>query len=104
MWRDRTNLYISYRQSYAHHPTKRTKYTSSGPGGGNAFSDNYATASGSEDTRGLLSAGAFEDDGDAVIEMDLLPPRWADISDEITDLLADIARRSQTLERLHQKH
>ncbi|EGY23152.1 t-SNARE affecting a late Golgi compartment protein 2 like [Verticillium longisporum] len=104
MWRDRTNLYISYRQSYAHHPTKRTKYTSSGPGGGNAFGDNYATASGSEDTRGLLSAGAFEDDGDAVIEMDLLPPRWADISDEITDLLADIARRSQTLERLHQKH
>ena len=36
--------------------------------------------------------------------MDLLPPRWADISDEVTDLLADIARKSQTLERLHQKH
>jgi syntaxin 16 len=36
--------------------------------------------------------------------MDLLPPRWADISDEVTDLLADIAKKSQTLERLHQKH
>ncbi|KAM0280304.1 hypothetical protein ACHAQH_004140 [Verticillium albo-atrum] len=104
MWRDRTNLYISYRQSYAHHPTKRTKYASTGLGGGNAFGDSYASASGAEDTRGLLSTGAFEDDGDAVIEMDLLPPRWADISDEITELLADIARRSQTLERLHQKH
>lgn len=101
MWRDRTNLYISYRQSYAHHPTKRTKYRAPG---GSAFGDTYASASGSDDTRGLLSAGAFEDDGDAVIEMDLLPPRWADISDEITELLADIARRSQTLERLHQKH
>ncbi|KAH7362910.1 SNARE domain-containing protein [Plectosphaerella cucumerina] len=101
MWRDRTNLYISYRQSYAHHPTKRTKYRAPG---GSAFGDSYASASGSDDTRGLLSAGAFEDDGDAVIEMDLLPPRWADISDEITELLADIARRSQTLERLHQKH
>ncbi|KAJ0165339.1 t-SNARE affecting a late Golgi compartment protein 2 [Colletotrichum tanaceti] len=106
MWRDRTNLYISYRQSYAHHPTKRTKY--SGVAGGNSFGDafpgNSSYASGNDDTRGLLSAGAFEDDGDAVIEMDLLPPRWADISDEITDLLADIASKSQALERLHQKH
>ncbi|GJC88802.1 t-SNARE affecting a late golgi compartment protein 2 [Colletotrichum liriopes] len=106
MWRDRTNLYISYRQSYAHHPTKRTKY--SGAAGGNSFGDafpgNSSYASGNDDTRGLLSAGAFEDDGDAVIEMDLLPPRWADISDEITELLADIATKSQALERLHQKH
>ncbi|TDZ28605.1 t-SNARE affecting a late Golgi compartment protein 2 [Colletotrichum spinosum] len=106
MWRDRTNLYISYRQSYAHHPTKRSK--SSGAAGGKAFGDGFggssSYASGSDDTRGLLSAGAFEDDGDAVIEMDLLPPRWADLSDEITDLLAEIATRSQTLERLHQKH
>lgn len=36
--------------------------------------------------------------------MDLLPPRWADINDEVTDLLTDIARQSQSLERLHQKH
>ncbi len=51
-----------------------------------------------------MSAGAFEDDGDAVIEMDLLPPRWADISDEVTDYLTDIAAKSQKLEKLHQKH
>jgi syntaxin 16 len=58
-----------------------------------------------EDRRGLLSSGAYDvDDGDAVIEMDLLPPRWADISDEVTELLADIASKSQMLERLHQKH
>ena len=58
-----------------------------------------------DDRRGLLSAGAYDiDDGDAVIEMDLLPPRWADVSDEVSDLLADIARKSQKLERLHQKH
>jgi syntaxin 16 len=36
--------------------------------------------------------------------MDLLPPRWADVSDEVTELLVDIARRSQKLEKLHQKH
>ena len=39
-----------------------------------------------------------------MIEMDLLPPRWADISDEVTDILGDIAKKGQALERLHQKH
>ncbi|KAH9909831.1 t-snare, syntaxin [Xylariomycetidae sp. FL2044] len=109
MWRDRTNLYISYRQSYAHHPAKKTRY-GPGPSGGNGgFSDfgrGNASASGrdgGEDTQGLL-AGADYDDGDAVIEMDLLPPRWADISDEVTEHLAGVARQSQALERLHQKH
>ncbi|KAI0003620.1 t-SNARE [Xylariaceae sp. FL0662B] len=102
MWRDRTNLYISYRQSYAHHPAKKTRY-SPGPGR-HGYSDfGRSSGSGAEDQQGLL-AGADYDDGDAVIEMDVLPPRWADINDEVTDLLADIARKSQTLERLHQKH
>ncbi|KAI1371514.1 t-SNARE [Hypoxylon crocopeplum] len=106
MWRDRTNLYISYRQSYAHHPAKKTRY-GPGPGSsGNGFSEfGRGSASGAaEDQQGLLSGGDYHDDGDAVIEMDLLPPRWADINDEVSDLLADVARKSQTLERLHQKH
>ncbi|KAI1759942.1 t-SNARE [Hypoxylon sp. FL1150] len=105
MWRDRTNLYISYRQSYAHHPAKKTRY-GHGPSG-NGFSELPRGSSGgaaSEDQQGLLSNADYHDDGDAVIEMDLLPPRWADINDEVTDLLADVARKSQTLERLHQKH
>ena len=51
-----------------------------------------------------MSAGAFDDDGDTVIEMDLLPPRWLDIQDEVTELLDIIARKSADLERLHQKH
>ncbi len=36
--------------------------------------------------------------------MDLLPPRWADVSDEVTDVLGDVATKSQKLDRLHQKH
>ena len=51
-----------------------------------------------------MSAGAFEDDGDAVIEMDLLPPRWIDIQDEVSELLETITRKSADLEKLHQKH
>ena len=51
-----------------------------------------------------MSAGAFEDSGDAVIEMDLLPPRWLDVQDEITELLARIVQQSAQLDKLHQKH
>ncbi|KAK7419993.1 t-SNARE affecting a late Golgi compartment protein 2 [Neonectria punicea] len=105
MWRDRTNLYISYRQSYAHHPTQRKPY-GAGASGAGALADAYSSSNNyaHEDRRGLLSAGAFDDDGDTVIEMDLLPPRWADVSDEITELLANIASKGQSLEKLHQKH
>lgn len=123
VWRDRTNLYvlhpqarssfialkypldlisvcryISYRQSYAHHPAKKRKTIGPSP---NGFSTSGYE---SEERRGLMSAGAFEDDGDAVIEMDLLPPRWVDIQDEVTELLGTIAKKSADLEKLHQKH
>ncbi|KAI5781219.1 t-snare, syntaxin [Geopyxis carbonaria] len=91
MWRDRTNLYISYRSSYSHKPARsqRSTYPSS-----SAFAAD-------EDRRGLLSPG---DDDDAVIEMDLLPPRWTDYSDEVTELLGEISRKAATLDRLHSKH
>jgi syntaxin 16 len=58
----------------------------------------------SEERQGLMSTGAYDDDGDAVIEMDLLPPRWLDVQDEITEQLAHIARQTRKLDQLHQKH
>ncbi|KAH8428387.1 t-SNARE syntaxin TLG2 [Aspergillus melleus] len=98
MWRDRTNLYISYRQSFTHHPAKKPRYI----GSTNGFSD---TPSHAEESRRLIGDTAgFDDDGDAVIEMDVLPPRWVDIQDEVTELLADIAQKSAHLDKLHQKH
>lgn len=51
-----------------------------------------------------MSAGAFDDDGDTVIEMDRLPPRWVDVQDEVTELLDEVARKSVNLDKLHQKH
>ncbi|ERF71890.1 hypothetical protein EPUS_01805 [Endocarpon pusillum Z07020] len=96
MWRDRTNLYISYRQSYAHHPAKKPRFL--GPSS-NGFADH-----GSEERRGLMSAGAYEDDGDAIIEMDLLPPRWLDVQDEVTEILTELTLKSAKLDKLHQKH
>ncbi|KAJ5619748.1 hypothetical protein N7510_003732 [Penicillium lagena] len=94
MWRDRTNLYISYRQSFTHHPSKKTGF--------NGFSD---AASTNEESRRLISeTGGFEEDGDMVIEMDLLPPRWIDVQDDVSELLTDIAQKSSQLDKLHQKH
>ncbi|GAM85877.1 hypothetical protein ANO11243_038870 [Dothideomycetidae sp. 11243] len=51
-----------------------------------------------------MSAGAYDDDGDAVIEMDLLPPRWLDIRDEVSEKLDVITKNMTSLEKMHQKH
>jgi syntaxin 16 len=51
-----------------------------------------------------MSAEAYEDDGDAIIEMDLLPPRWIDIQDEVTEILTKVTLKSTKLDQLHQKH
>lgn len=51
-----------------------------------------------------MSAGAFDGDGDAVIEMDLLPPRWIDIQEEVDDVLKDITLKGAKLDKLHSKH
>ncbi|KAF2634303.1 t-SNARE [Massarina eburnea CBS 473.64] len=99
MWRDRTNLFISYRQSYSHHPPKKT--TRYGGAASNGFGDSRRM---SEERQGLMSSAAYEDDGDAVIEMDLLPPRWLDIQDDVTEQLATIAKQTRKLDQLHQKH
>lgn len=95
MWRDRTNLYVSYRQSYAHHPMTKSRVSSPGYG----FSSTIQS-----ERQGLMSTSQFNDSGDALIEMDILPPRWADISDEVTEMLSDIGFKSQELEKLHKQH
>jgi syntaxin 16 len=51
-----------------------------------------------------MSAEPYGDEGDAVIEMDLLPPRWLDIRDEVSEKLDDITKNMTALEKLHQKH
>lgn len=93
--------YISYRQSYSHHPAKRSRFT---PTAG-AFSSGLHA---DEERRGLISTtdaeDTFSNNGDTIIEMDLLPPGWADVSDDVNDILSDIARKSVKLDKLHQKH
>ncbi|KAL3490794.1 t-SNARE [Aspergillus germanicus] len=98
MWRDRTNLYISYRQSFTHHPAKKPRYI----GASSGFTD---IGSQSEESRRLISESTgIDDDGDAIIEMDVLPPRWVDVQEEVMELLEDIAQKSAQLDKLHHKH
>ena len=51
-----------------------------------------------------MAAGAYDDSGDAVIEMDLLPPRWVDIQEEVDETLKDITLKAAQLDKLHSKH
>lgn len=51
-----------------------------------------------------MSEGAYEGEGDAIIEMDLLPPRWVDIQDEVGDVLKEIVLKAAKLDKLHSKH
>jgi syntaxin 16 len=44
------------------------------------------------------------DNADAIIEMDVLPPRWLDIQDDVQRHLTDIAPKMKRLEQLHNKH
>ncbi|KAK3676187.1 t-SNARE affecting a late Golgi compartment protein 2 [Recurvomyces mirabilis] len=92
-WRDRTNLFISYRQSYTHHPAKPTRPT------------HHPYHDGDSERAGLMSnLGGDHNDGDAVIEMDLLPPRWLDIQDEISTILSGVTTKMRKLDHLHAKH
>ena len=36
--------------------------------------------------------------------MDLLPPRWIDPQDEVSEILTNVTLKSASLDRLHQKH
>ncbi|KAJ5196533.1 hypothetical protein N7449_007012 [Penicillium cf. viridicatum] len=94
MWRDRTNLYLSYRQSLIHHPAKKPQFPPT-----NGFSD---TPSHPEENWRLIPE--TDEDGDVVIEMDLLPPRWVDVQEAVSELLSEIAQNSAQLDKLHQKH
>ncbi|KAF5114063.1 hypothetical protein DV454_003183 [Geotrichum candidum] len=92
MYRDRTNLFISYRQSYTHHPqfipsTGRTK-------------SKYSKGGDEEEELGLIAHTDENDDVEA-IEMDRLPPVWIDLSDEVDEQLAQIDTQITRLGTLH---
>ena len=49
-------------------------------------------------------AGVGYEDQDAIIEMDVLPPRWLDVQDEVSRLLSTITQQMTRLDGMHAKH
>ena len=87
--------FVSYRQSYTHHPTQRSRVIDSKSG-------RYTDDEDASERAGLMSG--LDEGGDTVIEMDLFPPRWADIQDEVSQTLSDVQIKMKRLEVLHAKH
>ncbi|KAF2862472.1 t-SNARE [Piedraia hortae CBS 480.64] len=77
VWRDRMNLFLSYRQS-------------------------FPRSIGHESERAGLML--HMDQGVAVVEMDLLPPRWLDVQDDVAAALDRAKGQMRKLDQLHAKH
>lgn len=90
MFRDRTNLFLSYRQGYPHHPKALS---------GGVFTDDLMTMP--DEQQGLMVAAPADEFG---IEMDNLPPSWVDISDQVDEILAEVKEKCQILEGFHKKN
>ncbi|KAK9480167.1 t-SNARE [Lipomyces japonicus] len=128
MFRDRTSLYYSYRQSYARHPvfgapsysfaappsssTTTTTASSTAKAGGRRARTGAIDDDDEEDRNPLLSGetttlagkGMTRDGEDVTIEMDVLPPSWTDVSDEVGQILELVKEKSARLDKLHQEH
>ncbi|ODQ64269.1 t-SNARE [Nadsonia fulvescens var. elongata DSM 6958] len=89
MYRDRTKLYISYRQSYSHHPQST---------GSIGFRSN--SLANDEEQQGLMTGS---DDQDA-IELSSLPPAWIDIGDEVNEMLTETKKKITELDTLHKRN
>ncbi|KAK9461729.1 t-SNARE [Lipomyces oligophaga] len=111
MFRDRSGLYLSYRQSSAHHPSSAALFASSySAHNNNPYSRSQPAGLGKnrtgpleEDANPLLEETTGNDE-DVTIEMDVLPPVWTDIDDEVTQILDQIQDKSSKLDKLHQEH
>ncbi|KAJ1950900.1 Integral membrane protein SED5 [Linderina macrospora] len=84
--RSRTFLFIQYRNSFGH--VQRRKRT-------------QALQQQTEE-EGLIERQ--NDDGEVVIEMSHLPPRWVDLTEDVTEQLAEIEQKIAHLDELHRKH
>jgi len=90
--RNRTNLYLSFRQSYFR-PSKTFP------------SETYSRDVDDLHQALLDNSDALKNGGSHLaIELDTLPPAWTEVPAEVNDLFLQIARKRTTLDKLHAKH
>ncbi|KAJ2720028.1 Integral membrane protein SED5 [Coemansia sp. Benny D115] len=94
--RSRTFLFIQYRNSFGHaQRRRRTKATA------NSSPDSSGERNQTEE-EGLIEQ--TNDEGEMVIELANLPPRWVDLVDDFNEQLEDISRKIRQLEAQHRRH
>ncbi|KAI9504709.1 Integral membrane protein SED5 [Coemansia spiralis] len=91
--RSRTFLYIQYRNSFGHLQRRKRSAKADATGGG---------ASQAIEQEGLIEQ--TNDDGEMVIELAHLPPRWVDLVEDFNEQMEDISRKIKQLEDKHKKH
>ncbi|EPY52410.1 SNARE Tlg2 [Schizosaccharomyces cryophilus OY26] len=84
-YRDRTGLYITFRQSYAHHGQKLE----------------FSKWDQKEERQNLIHKDV---DDNVVIEMDMLAPKWVAVESDINFLLQNTQRNIQSLDKQYAKH
>ncbi|KAI9476932.1 t-SNARE affecting a late Golgi compartment protein 2 [Coemansia sp. RSA 1290] len=86
--RSRTFLFVQYRNSFGHlQRRRRAQAADTGP---------------NAEEEGLIER--TNEEGELVIELAHLPPRWVDLVDDFDQQLEDIAGKTRRLEELHKKH
>ncbi|KAJ1645654.1 Integral membrane protein SED5 [Coemansia erecta] len=95
--RSRTFLFIQYRNSFGH--VQRRKH-------GSRYPDQQGVGDSGQrplaEEEGLMER--TNDDGEMVIELSHLPPRWVDLVDDFNEQLEDVSRKIKRLEGMHKKH
>ncbi|KAF9520318.1 hypothetical protein BS47DRAFT_1335923 [Hydnum rufescens UP504] len=92
--RSRTLLFLSYRDSSTSHsrrPRRRPRST--------LYSD--SDLADADERQGLI--GTDDLGGHVAIDIDRLPPKWVDISEQVEDILAGTKNKIATLDKLHAK-
>ncbi|RKP40415.1 t-SNARE [Dimargaris cristalligena] len=114
--RNRTFLFVQYRNSFGHaHRKRRAKAIGTSPGGIQGRGRSGTVNSISSERDGLIGEGSTLvpssgndpmalDASDVIIEMATLPPKWVDIVDEINEKFQQIRNDMKYLSSLHKKH
>ncbi|KAJ2707182.1 Integral membrane protein SED5 [Coemansia sp. IMI 203386] len=92
--RSRTFLFIQYRNSFGH--VQRRKHSGRQQGVGDNGQQHTA------EEEGLIER--TNDEGEMVIELSHLPPRWVDLVDDFNEQLEDVSRKIKRLETMHKRH
>ncbi|KAJ2347173.1 Integral membrane protein SED5 [Coemansia sp. RSA 2671] len=89
--RSRTFLFVQYRNSFGHAQRRKRSMLAGS-----------AAHSKVTEEEGLIEQ--TNDEGEMVIELAHLPPRWVDLVEDVGEQMDDIARKIKRLEALHKKH